>query len=83
MMFPSPEQYRDLLIENALFGTRNCVHLHLLDEFDQIVGRSLGFRYRPGSEVIVIMPTRLWRDIGFTLLTQSNYDPAVITDRPW
>jgi hypothetical protein len=83
MMFSSPEQYRDLLIENAVFGTRNCVHLHLLDEFDQIVGRSLGFRYRPGSEVIVIMPARLWRDIGFTLLTQSNYGPAVVTDRPW
>ena len=83
MMFPSPDQYRDLLVENAVFGTDNCVKLHLLDEFDQIVGRTLGFRYRPGSEVIVIMPTRLWRQIGLTLLSESNYDPQVITDRPW
>jgi hypothetical protein len=83
MMFPSPAQYRDLLVENAVFGTANCVKLHLLDEFDQIVGRTLGFRYRPGSEVIVIMPTRLWRQIGLTLLTESNYDPQVMTDRPW
>jgi hypothetical protein len=83
MMFPSPDQYRDLLVENAVFGTGNCVRLHLLDEFDQIVGRTLGFRYRPGSEVIVIMPTRLWRQIGLTLLTESNYDPRVITDCPW
>jgi hypothetical protein len=83
MMFPSPDQYRDLLGENAVFGTDNCVKLHLLDEFDQIVGRTLGFRYRPGSEVIVIMPTRLWRQIGLTLLTESNYDPQVMTDCPW
>jgi hypothetical protein len=83
MMFPSPDQYRDLLVEDALFGTGNCVKLHLVDEFDQIVGRTLGFRYRPGSEVIVIMPPRLWRQIGLTLLTESNYDPQVITERPW
>jgi len=83
MMFPSPDQYRDLLVENAVFGTGNCVKLYLLDEFDQIVGRTLGFRYRPGSEVIVIMPTRLWRQIGLTLLTESNYDAQVITDCPW
>jgi hypothetical protein len=83
MMYPSPDQYRDLLVENAVFGTGNCVKLHLLDEFDQIVGRTLGFRYRAGSEVIVIMPTRLWRQIGLTLLTESNYDPRVITDCPW
>ena len=83
MMFPSPDQYRDLLVENGVFGTDNCVKLHLLDEFDQIVGRTLGFRYRPGSEVIVIMPTRLWRQIGLTLLTESNYDAQVITERPW
>jgi len=83
MMFPAPGQYRDLLVENAVFGTGNCVKLHLLDEFDQIVGRTLGFRYRPGSEVIVIMPTRLWRQIGLTLLTESNYDAQVITERPW
>ena len=82
-MFPSPDQYRDLLVENAVFGTGNCVKLHLLDEFDQIVGRTLGFRYRPGSEVIVIMPTRLWRQIGLTLFTGSNYDPQVIMDCPW
>jgi len=83
MMFPSPNQYRDLLVENALFGTGNCVKLHLLDEFDQIVGRTLGFRYRSGSKVIVIMPTRLWRQIGLTLLTESSYDPQVITNCPW
>ena len=83
MMFPSPDQYRDLLVENGVLGTGNCVKLHLLDEFDQIVGRTLGFRYRPGSEVIVIMPTRLWRQIGLTLLTESNYDPQVIAERPW
>jgi len=83
MMFPSPDQYRDLVVENGVFGTSNCVKLHLLDEFDQIVGRTLGFRYRPGSEVIVIMPTRLWRQIGMTLLTESNYDPQVIAERPW
>jgi hypothetical protein len=83
MMFPSPDQYRDLLVENGVFGTGNCVRLHLLDEFDQIVGRTLGFRYRPGSEVIVIMPTRLWRQIGLTLLKESNYDAQVITDCPW
>jgi hypothetical protein len=83
MMFPSPDQYRDLLVESAVLGTGNCVKLHLLDEFDQIVGRTLGFRYRPGSEVIVVMPTRLWRQIGLTLLTESNYDAQVIADRPW
>ena len=83
MMFPSPDQYRDLLVENAVFGASNCVKLHLLDEFDQIVGRTLGFRYRPGSEVIVIMPTRLWRQLGLTLLSESNYDPQVITEFPW
>ena len=82
-MFPSPDQYREFLVEDAVFSTGNCVKLHLLDEFDQIVGRTLGFRYRPGSEVIVIMPTRLWRQIGLTLLTESNYDPRVITDCPW
>jgi hypothetical protein len=82
MMFPSPDQYRDLLVENAVFGTSNRVKLHLLDEFDQIVGRTLGFRYRPGSEVIVIMP-RLWRQISLILLTESNYEPQVITERPW
>jgi hypothetical protein len=83
MMFPSPDQYRDLLVESAVFGAGNCVKLHLLDEFDQIVGRTLGFRYRPGSEVTVIMPTRLWREIGLTLLTDSSYDPEVIRERPW
>ena len=83
MMFPSPDQDRDLLVENGVFGTGNCVKLHLLDEFDQIVGRTLGFRYRPGSEVIVIMPARLWRQIGLTLLTESNYDAQMITERPW
>jgi hypothetical protein len=83
IMFPSPDQYRDLLVENAVFGIGNCVKLHLLDEFDQIVGRTLGFRYRPGSEVSVIMPTRLWRQIGLTLLTESNYDPQMMTDCPW
>jgi hypothetical protein len=83
MMFPSPDQYRDLLVENAVLGSADCVKLHLLDEFDQIVGRTLGFRYRPGSVVVVIMPTRLWRQIGLTLLTESNYDPQVITDCPW
>jgi hypothetical protein len=83
MMFPSPDQYRDLLVESAVFGAGNCVKLHLLDEFDQIVGHTLGFRYRPGSEVTVIMPTRLWREIGLTLLTDSSYDPEVIRERPW
>ena len=83
MMFPSPDQYRDLLVENGVFGTGNCVKLHLLDEFDQIVGRTLVFRYRSGSEVIVIMPTRLWRQIRLTLLTESNYDAQVIAERPW
>ena len=83
MMFPSPDQYRGLLVENAVFGRDDSVKLHLLDEFDQIVGRTLGFRYRAGSEVIVIMPTRLWRQIGLTLLTESNYDPQVIAERPW
>jgi hypothetical protein len=82
MMFPSPDQYQGLLVENALFGRDDSVKLHLLDEFDQIVGRTLGFRYRTGSEVIVIMPTRLWRQIGLTLLTESNYDPQVITECP-
>jgi hypothetical protein len=83
MMFPSPDQYRGLLVENAVFGRDDSVKLHLLDEFDQIVGRTLGFRYRTGSEVIVIMPTRLWRQIGLTLLTESNYQPQVIIERPW
>jgi hypothetical protein len=35
------------IVENGVFGTDKCVKLHLLDEFDQIVGRKLGFRYRP------------------------------------
>jgi hypothetical protein len=51
MMFPSPDQYRELLVENAVLGRDDSVKLHLLDEFDQIVGRTLGFRYRPGSGV--------------------------------
>jgi len=83
MMFPSPDQYRGLLVENAVFGRYDSVKLHLLDEFDQIVGRTLGFRYRSGSEVIVIMPTRLWRQVGLTLLSESNYDAQMITERPW
>ena len=82
-MFPSPDQYRGLLVENAVFGRYDSVKLHLLDEFDQIVGRTLGFRYRSGSEVIVIMPTRLWRQVGLTLLSESNYDAQMITERPW
>jgi hypothetical protein len=28
------------------------------------------------------MPTRLWREIGLTLLTESNYDTQLITERP-
>ena len=83
MMFPSPDQYRGLLVENAVFGRDDSVKLHLIDEFDQIVGRTLGFRYRAGSEVIVIMPTRLWRQIALTLLTESNYQPQVIIECPW
>jgi len=71
-MFPSPDQYRGLLVENAVFGRDDSVKLNLLDEFDQIVGRTLGFRYRPGSEVIVIMPTRLWRQIGLSFLTGAT-----------
>jgi hypothetical protein len=43
MMFPAPDQYRGLLVENAVFGRDDSVKLHLLDEFDQIVGRILGF----------------------------------------
>jgi len=72
MMFPSPDQYRGLLVENAVFGRDDSVKLNLLHEFDQIVGRTLGFRYRPGSEVIVIMPTRLWRQIGLSFLTGAT-----------
>ena len=29
------------------------------------------------------MPTRLWRQIGLTLLTESNYEAQMIAERPW
>src|SRR6516165_7087816 len=83
MMFPSPDQYRELLVENAVLGRDDSVKLHLLDEFYQIVGRTLGVRYRTGSEVSVIIPTSLCCLIGRTPLTESNYQPQVIIECPW
>ena len=82
VMFPSPNLYRDLVIENAVRNARNRVQQEFVDEFDQIVGRTLGFRHRPGSEAIVIMSKRLWKQIGLTLQS-SKYYPEIIPERPW
>jgi hypothetical protein len=82
VMFPSPNLYRDLLIENAVLNARYCVQQEFVDEFDQIVGRTLGFRHRPGSEAIVIMSKRLWKQIGLTLQS-SKYYLEIIPERPW
>jgi hypothetical protein len=84
MLHPAPEKYRDLLIENAVFAVRNFVKLKFVDEFDQIVGRTLGFRYRPDSEAIVIMSPRLWKQIRVELCCYSKYSNLrTLTDRPW
>jgi hypothetical protein len=84
MLHPAPDRYRDLLIENAVFAARNFVKLEFVDEFDQIVGRTLGFRYRPGSEAIVIMSPRLWKQIRVELCSYSKYSNIrTLTARPW
>jgi hypothetical protein len=84
MLHPAPDRYRDLLIENAVFEALNFVKLEFVDEFDQIVGRTLGFRYRPGSEAIVIMSPRLWRQIRVELCSYSKYSNIrTLTARPW
>jgi hypothetical protein len=73
-MHLAPDQYRDLLLEDAQFGIRNAVRLHYLDLLDQTLGRTLGFRHQPGSRASVYMSGRLWKQIGMTLLTESRYE---------
>jgi hypothetical protein len=85
MLHPAQDKYRDLLIENAVFAARNFVQLEFVDEFDQIVGRTLGFRYRPpgstvngtivtGSEAIVITSPKLWKQVAGPLCRYSKYE---------
>jgi hypothetical protein len=73
------------LIENAVFAARNFLQLEFVDEFDQIVGRTLGFRYRPpgstvngtivtGSEAIVITSPKLWKQVAGPLCRYSKYE---------
>ncbi len=83
MMFLARDRYRDLLIENEVLGWDCAVQLDYLDEFDQIAGRTLGFRYRPGSQFITVMSPRLWRQLSHTLMLESRFRPQLITDRPW
>ncbi|WP_135080563.1 hypothetical protein [Terasakiella sp. SH-1] len=69
----SPNQYEQLLIENAVFGTKDMVKLFHLDQFNQTSGRSLGFRHNPNITTQAIMSKRLWREIGISIEMNSRY----------
>jgi hypothetical protein len=83
MIFLARDRYRDLLIENEVLGWDCAVQLDYLDEVDQIGGRTLGFRYRSGSEFFTIMSPRLWRQISQTLRLESRFRPELIATCPW
>jgi hypothetical protein len=69
----SPNQYEQLLIENAVFGTGNMVKLFHLDQFNQTSGRTLGYRHNPNITTQAIMSKRLWHEIGISIEMHSRY----------
>ncbi len=69
----SPAQYEQLLIENAVFGTKDMVKLFHLDQFNQTSGRTLGYRHNANITTQAIMSKRLWREIGLTIEMDSRY----------
>jgi len=83
MMFLAGSRYGDLLIENEVLNLNCAVQLEYLDEFDQMAGRTLGFRYQSGSEFIAIVSPRLWSQISHTLCLESRFRPELLSSRPW
>jgi hypothetical protein len=69
-----PAQYRDLLLENAHFGSRNAVRLFYVDQFNQTIGRVRGFRYRENSSIFAVMSPYVWRQVGHFLRAHARYD---------
>ena len=69
----SPGQYEELLVENAVFDTKNMVQLFYLDQFNQSVGRTLGFRYNPDIRTQAYISPRLWKEIGISIEMNSRY----------
>ncbi|WP_417784407.1 hypothetical protein [Terasakiella pusilla] len=72
-LFPSPDQYANLLLENAYLKRCDMVKLSYLDQFNQTCGRTLGFRYSEGSVTLASMSPTLWKEIGTTLCGRSRY----------
>jgi hypothetical protein len=83
MMFLAGSRYGDLLIENEVLNLDCAVQLEYLDEFDQMAGRTLGFRYQSGSEFIAIVSPRLWSQISHTLCLESRFRLELLSSRPW
>ncbi|WP_417842101.1 hypothetical protein [Terasakiella sp.] len=75
----SPAQYEQLLIENAVFGTKDMVKLFHLDQFNQTSGRTLGYRHNPNIKTQAIMSKRLWREIGISIEMNSRYRVRLIS----
>lgn len=74
----SPNQYEQLLIENAVFDTKDMVKLFHLDQFNQTCGRTLGFRKNPNITTQAMMSKRLWREIGISIEMDSRYRVSII-----
>ncbi|WP_135074840.1 hypothetical protein [Terasakiella sp. SH-1] len=69
----APQQYEQLLVENALFGTENMVQLFYLDQFNQSCGRTLGYRYKSNIKTQAVMSKRLWKEIALEIYANSRY----------
>jgi hypothetical protein len=69
----APQQYEQLLVENALFDTENMVQLYYLDLFNQACGRTLGYRHQSNIKTQAVMSKRLWKEVAFTIYANSRY----------
>ena len=59
----SRTEYAKLQAVNMVFGMKSAIRLHHIDQFNQTVGRNLGYRY-VGKRHIVYVPSALWRHMA-------------------
>lgn len=78
MNFVAPEkgtscgQYEQLQIINQIYGLRNAIKLFHIDQFNQAVGRNLGFRHQ-GREHHFVLSQELFSEIEEPLVQESRY----------
>jgi len=65
-------EYDELQVINLVFGIRNAIRLHHVDQINQVAGRNLGHRYQSNRHVLMISKT-LWNTLQTELMSGSRY----------